>query len=44
MSKFRKARLIENIDGKKLCIVASVNGENDIQIDTRSKRPFEIEH
>ena len=44
MKRYKKARLIENDNGNKLSIVASVNDENDIYIDSRSKKPFGIEH
>lgn len=43
MSKNRKAKLIEKINGNNLFIIASVNGEDEIHIDTRSKRLVEIE-
>lgn len=42
MSKNRKAKLIERVDGKKLCLVASINNENDIIVDSRSKMPVGV--
>lgn len=39
MGKYRKAKLIERVDGKKLYMVASVNDENVIVTDARSKKP-----
>ncbi|WP_252229638.1 MULTISPECIES: hypothetical protein [unclassified Clostridium] len=39
MGKYRKAKLIERVDGKKLYMVASVNDESVIVTDARSKKP-----
>lgn len=43
MSKIKKAKLIENVNGQKIIFVAGVNDENDIYSDVRSKRPVGIE-
>ncbi|EOU1659385.1 hypothetical protein OQL72_000296 [Clostridium perfringens] len=42
MAKNKKARLIEDENGRKLCVVASVNDEHDLTVDSRSKKPIGI--
>lgn len=42
MGKNKRARLIDNIDGKRLCVVASVNNEDEINVDSRSMKPVGI--
>lgn len=42
MSENWNARLIEEDNGNKLVIIASVNDESDIVIDSRSKKPIGI--
>lgn len=39
MGKNKKARLIEKVNGKKLYVITTINNENDIVIDSRSKKP-----
>ncbi|URZ15444.1 hypothetical protein [Clostridium felsineum] len=44
MGNNKKVRLIEKrFDGKKLCVVTSVNGQNNIVVDSRSKRPIGVD-
>lgn len=39
MVKKKKARLIEDENGRKMCIIVAVNDDGDVMVDSRSKKP-----